>query len=257
MELFDTHTHLNAKVYRDKLEEVIKDAHENQVRYMNVVGFDHETNGRANEIAMQYDGIYATAGLHPTDAHLFGESDVLAIEEYIKQDITVAVGECGLDYYWQKDTKQQQKEIFQAQIELAKTYQKPIIVHMRDATMDTYEQLKEATKDGRLTGVMHSFSGSAEMALKFLDLGLYISLAGPVTFKNARTPKEVAEVVPIDRLLIETDCPYLTPHPYRGKENRPGLVHLVAETIAEIKQISIEELAQHTTENAKRLFQIK
>lgn len=257
MQLYDTHTHLNADVYDDKLEETIADAVDQGVAYMNVVGFDKETNRKANAIASRYEGIYASAGLHPTDAHLFTQKDIEEVETYLKQEKTVAVGECGLDYYWQKDTKVVQKEIFWAQIELSKKYNKPLIIHVRDAIQDAYELLLEASRDGKLRGVMHSYSGSPEMAERFVDLGLYISLGGPVTFKNAKVPKDVAVAVPMERLLIETDCPYLTPHPYRGKENRPGHVRLVAEAIADLRGISLEELAERTTHNAKALFQIK
>lgn len=257
MILYDTHSHINADTYQKKLKETIEDARSQGVTLMNVVGFDRETNQKANEIALNYKGIYASAGLHPVDAHEFTDEDLKEVEAYLKQDITVAVGECGLDYYWHKDTKEIQKEIFKKQIELSRKYKKPLIIHVRDAMQDTYDILEEASKDGQLQGVMHCYSGSSEMAKRFLDLGLYISLGGPVTFKNAKEPKEVAKVVPLDRLLIETDSPYLTPHPYRGKENRPALVKLVAQSIAELRGLSLEELAHHTTENAKRLFQIK
>ena len=163
----------------------------------------------------------------------------------------MAIGECGLDYYWHKETKTRQIAYFEKQIELAKKYQKPIIIHVRDAFNDSYEVLKKATSDGLLKGVMHCFSGSKEMALRFIDLGFYISLGGPVTFKNARVPKEVAKVVPLDRLMIETDCPYLAPHPYRGKENKPSYLPLIAKEIAEIRNVSLDEVAYHTTNNAK------
>lgn len=254
---YDTHAHLNADHYQDKLEAIIEDAHENGVSYINVVGFDRKTNALAHKIALSHDNIYASAGLHPSDIQDFTEEDLKTVEDYLKQDITVAVGECGLDYYWNKETKAKQIDFFKKQIDLSKKYRKPLIIHVRDAILDSYDVLKEASKDGLLTGVMHCYSGSSEMAKKFLDLGLYISLGGPVTFKNAKVPKEVAEMVPLDRLLIETDCPYLAPHPYRGKENKPGFLPLIAEKIAEIKSMSVSELALKTTENGKQLFRIK
>lgn len=256
IELYDTHAHLNSEAYIDKLERTILEAENQGVKFINVVGFDRETNERAHQIAIRFPHIYATAGLHPVDAHLFDETDFTLLEAYLRQEITVAVGECGLDYYWHKDTKAVQQEVFVRQIELAKKYQKPLVIHMRDSVQDTYDLLK-ANQDGRLTGVMHSYSGSVEMAKQFLNLGFHISLAGPVTFKNAVTPKEVAQIVPLDMLLIETDCPYLTPHPYRGKENQPAYVKYVAEVIADLRGISVEEVAKQTTENALRLFQIK
>jgi len=254
---YDTHAHLNADTFKDNLAEIINEAYEMEVKYINVVGFDPKTNALANEIALNHDFIYASAGLHPSDIHLFTDTDLKQLEVYLEQDITVAVGECGLDYYWHKESKEKQILFFKKQIELSKIYQKPLIIHVRDAISDCYEVLKEASIDGLLKGVMHCFSGSAEMAQKFIDLGLFISIGGPVTFKNAKTPKEVAKSVPLDRLLIETDCPYLAPHPYRGKQNKPSYVSLVAQEIANIKEISIEEVATYTTRNAKKLFQIK
>ncbi len=251
---YDTHAHLNADVYTEKLEEIIAQAKESQVTHMNVVGFDPLTNKRANEICLSHSNLYATCGLHPSDVMNFTEKDLQDLEFYLKQDITVAVGECGLDYYWHKETKEKQIDYFKKQIELSKKYHKPLIIHVRDAILDSYEVLKEASTDGLLQGVMHCFSGSVEMARQFLDLGLYISLAGPVTFKNAKTPKEVAKIVPLDKLLIETDCPYLAPHPYRGKENKPSYVTLVAEEIARLREIELTELGRITTENAFRLF---
>lgn len=253
---YDTHAHINADVFDNNVEEIINEAFLANVGYINVVGFDRLTNKKANEIALCHQNIYASAGLHPVDAHIFTNDDFYLLEEYLKQDVTKAVGECGLDYYWNKDTKDIQFEVFKRQIDLSKKYQKPLIIHVRDAYEDAYDILKEASKDNKLAGVMHCFAGSSQMVKKFLDLGLYISLGGPVTFKNAKKPKEVAKVVPIDRLLIETDCPYLTPHPFRGKLNKPSLVPIVAEKIAEIKDISLKEVEEYTTNNAKLLFKI-
>lgn len=254
---YDTHAHLNADVFNENLEAIIKEANEALVSYINVVGFDPKTNELANKIAKSHEFIYASSGLHPADIDDFSLTDLKEVEEYLKQDVTVAVGECGLDYYWHKETKEKQIEYFKKQIELSKKYQKPLIIHVRDAIQDAYDVLYEASKDGLLQGVMHCFSGSKEMAMRFLDLGLYISLGGPVTFKNAVEPKEVAKIVPLDKLLIETDCPYLAPHPYRGKVNKPAYVPLVAKAIASIKDISIEDVARNTTNNAKKLFKIE
>jgi TatD DNase family protein len=161
----------------------------------------------------------------------------------------------GLDYHWDKSPKDVQMEVFRKQIRLAKKVGLPIIIHNREATADIVNILKEE-EASRVGGIMHCFSGSAETALECINMNFYISLGGPVTFKNAKKPKEVAAAVPLDRLLIETDCPYLAPHPYRGKRNEPSYVKLVAEQIAEIKQLTIEEVSQATTENAKKLFGI-
>jgi TatD DNase family protein len=166
----------------------------------------------------------------------------------------VGIGECGLDFYWDKDHKEAQVSVFKKQIEWSFKYDKPLIIHMRDATELTYETLKQFAP---LKGIMHCYSGSAEMALKFIELGLHISLGGPVTFKNAKAPKEVAKIVKEDRLLIETDAPFLSPHPFRGKTNEPARVKLVAEKIAELRNESFEQVATYTTKNAVELFKLK
>ncbi|MDF2700975.1 MAG: TatD family deoxyribonuclease [Haloplasmataceae bacterium] len=254
---YDTHTHLNADDFKENYDEIIKEANSLNVKYLNIVGFDKNTNFLANQIAKKYENIFASAGLHPTDVNNFDETDLREVENYLKQDITVAVGECGLDYYWHKETRERQIEFFKKQIDLSKKYNKPLIIHVRDAMQDAYDVLYEASKDHKLKGVMHCYSGSSEMANRFVNLGLYISLGGPVTFKNAKEPKEVAKIVPLDRLLIETDCPFLAPHPYRGKQNKPVYVTLVAEEIAALRGLTIEEVGNVTTNNAKRLFNIK
>jgi TatD DNase family protein len=161
----------------------------------------------------------------------------------------------GLDYYWDKSPKEIQKEVFRKQIRLAKKVKLPIVIHNRDATSDIVEILKEENA-AEVGGIMHCFSGSVEVARECVEMNFYISLGGPVTFKNAKKPKEVAAEIPLEKLLIETDCPYLTPHPYRGKRNEPAYVKLVAEEIAEIKGLPLEEVAKATTENAKKVFGI-
>lgn len=171
------------------------------------------------------------------------EDDLQWIEELSNHPKVVAIGEMGLDYHWDKSPKDVQMEVFRKQIRLAKKVGLPIIIHNREATADIVNILKEE-EASRVGGIMHCFSGSAETALECINMNFYISLGGPVTFKNAKKPKEVAAAVPLDRLLIETDCPYLAPHPYRGKRNEPSYVKLVAEQIAEIKQLTIEEVSR-------------
>lgn len=254
--LFDTHVHLNADQFFDDRDEVIQRALDAGVTNMVVVGFDRKTIPLALEIAEQYDFIYAAIGWHPVDAIDMKEEDLLWIEELSTHPKVVAIGEMGLDYHWDKSPKDIQKEVFRKQIQLAKKLKMPIIIHNREATEDVITILEEERAD-EVGGIMHCYSDHVEYVQRCLDLGFYISLGGPVTFKNAKDPKEVAKIVPLDRLLIETDCPYLAPHPHRGKRNEPAYVKLVAETIAEIKGISLEELAQRTTENAKKLFSIK
>ncbi len=252
---FDTHAHLNAEQYNEDLQEVIDRALSEGISNIVVVGFDRPTIEKAMELTEQYEFIYASVGWHPVDAIDMTEEDLLWIEELSSHPKVVALGEMGLDYYWDKSPKDIQKEVFRKQIRLAKKVKLPIVIHNRDATADIVEILKEEGA-GEVGGIMHCFSGSPEIAQECVDMNFYISLGGPVTFKNAKKPKEVADVIPLEKLLIETDCPYLTPHPHRGKRNEPSYVKLVAEQIAEIKGLSTEEVAQATTENAKKLFGI-
>ncbi|WP_110114662.1 TatD family hydrolase [Bacillus sp. CGMCC 1.16541] len=253
--LFDTHVHLNADQYESDLEEVIERAKEAGVENMVVVGFDRKTIHRAMEIVEQYDFIYAAVGWHPVDAIDMTEEDLEWIEELAAHPKVVAIGEMGLDYHWDKSPKDVQKDVFRKQVRLARKVKLPIIIHNRDATEDVVEILREENVE-EVGGIMHCFTGSLEIAKQCIDMNMYISFGGPVTFKNAKKPKEVATELPLDRLLIETDCPYLTPHPYRGKRNEPGYVTYVAEQIAKLKGITYEELAQKTTANAKKLFGI-
>ncbi|MFS0891476.1 TatD family hydrolase [Peribacillus frigoritolerans] len=253
--LFDTHVHVNAEQFNEDLEDVIERAKEAGVDNMVVVGFDRPTIIRAMVLIETYDFMYAAVGWHPVDAIDMTEDDLQWIEELSNHPKVVAIGEMGLDYHWDKSPKDVQMEVFRKQIRLAKKVGLPIIIHNREATADIVNILKEE-EASRVGGIMHCFSGSAETALECINMNFYISLGGPVTFKNAKKPKEVAAAVPLDRLLIETDCPYLAPHPYRGKRNEPSYVKLVAEQIAEIKQLTIEEVSQATTENAKKLFGI-
>ncbi|MBU8733083.1 TatD family hydrolase [Cytobacillus pseudoceanisediminis] len=252
---FDTHAHLNAEQYNEDLQEVIDRALDEGISNIVVVGFDRPTIEKAMELTEKYDFIYASVGWHPVDAIDMTEDDLRWIEELSSHPKVVALGEMGLDYYWDKSPKDIQQEVFRKQIRLAKKVNLPIVIHNRDATADIVEILKEEGA-GEVGGIMHCFSGSPEIAKECVDMNFFISLGGPVTFKNAKKPKEVADVIPLEKLLIETDCPYLTPHPFRGKRNEPSYVKLVAEQIAEIKGLSVEEVAQATTENAKKLFGI-
>ncbi|MFJ5625227.1 TatD family hydrolase [Peribacillus loiseleuriae] len=253
--LFDTHVHLNDKQFEEDLEEVIQRTKESGVSNVVVVGFDRPTITRAMELVEEYDFIYAAVGWHPVDAIDMTDEDLHWIEELAAHPKVVAIGEMGLDYHWDKSPKDIQKDVFRKQIKLAKKVKLPIIIHNREATADIIEILKEENAH-EVGGIMHCFSGSPEIAKECVEMNFYISLGGPVTFKNAKKPKEVAAEIPLDRLLIETDCPYLAPHPFRGKRNEPAYVKLVAEQIAEIKEITLEEVAKATTWNAKKLFGI-
>lgn len=254
--LIDTHAHINATQFESDLEEVIARAKDEGVSTIVVVGFDRATITKAMELIEIYDNIYATIGWHPVDAIDMTDEDLEWIEGLASHPKVVAIGEMGLDYYWDKSPKNIQKEVFRKQIALAKKVKLPIVIHNRDATADVVEILKEEGAS-EVGGIMHCFTGSYEVAKQCMDMNFYISFGGPVTFKNAKVPKEVATKIPLDRLLVETDCPYLTPHPFRGKRNEPSYVKLVAEQIAELKGITFEELAQQTSDNARKLFDIK
>jgi TatD DNase family protein len=253
--LFDTHTHLNAEQFEEDYKEVIERAREAGVSRMVVVGFDRPTITRAMELIELYDELYASVGWHPVDAVDMTDSDLTWIESLAKHPKVVALGEMGLDYHWDKSPAEIQKKIFRVQIQLAKMLKLPIIIHNREATKDIIQILdEEGAKD--VGGIMHCFSADWKAARLCLDMNFHISFGGPVTFKNAEETREVAKKIPLDRLLIETDCPFLSPHPFRGKRNEPARVRLIAEQLAELKGLSLEELGLITTQNANRLFQI-
>ncbi|WP_025116345.1 TatD family hydrolase [Lysinibacillus fusiformis] len=251
----DTHVHLNADQYEEDLQDVINRALEAKVEKMVVIGFDRKTIERTMELIEQYDFVYGVIGWHPVDAIDCTQEDLEWIEELAAHPKIVGIGETGLDYYWYKSPKDVQQALFRKQIQLAQKINLPIIIHNRDATGDVVNILREENA-ASVGGVMHCFSGSVETARECIAMNFMISLGGPVTFKNARLPKEVATEIPLEHLMIETDAPYLAPHPYRGKRNEPAFVPLVAEEIARLKGLTIEEIAQATTDNAKIFFGI-
>ncbi|HAK05536.1 MAG TPA: hydrolase TatD [Firmicutes bacterium] len=254
MKLIDTHCHLNDAKLLPEVDRIIRDAINNGVAIMQVVGYDLESSLEAIHLAEQYDEIFAIIGIHPTEIKNDIDNQLMRIEELGKHPKVIAIGETGLDFYWQKSNEQHklQKEIFNKHIDIANHLRLPIVVHSRDAIEATLELLKQ--KAPKYGGVMHCYSGPKELVSSFVALGLYISLAGPVTFLNARVPKDVATIVPSDRLLIETDSPYLAPHPYRGKQNEPQYLPRVAEAIATLRRTTLVEVANMTTDNATRLF---
>lgn len=253
--LIDTHVHLNAPQYNDDLEEVIVRARENGLEKMVVIGCDRPSIERTMELIEEYDDIYGVIGWHPVDAIDCTDEDLKWIEELSAHKKIVGIGETGLDYHWDKSPKDVQKKLFRKQLALAKRVGLPIIIHNRESTEDCVEILKEENAE-EIGGIMHAFSADKKTADEIIAMNFYVSLGGPVTFKNAQLPKDIAVHVPLDRLLIETDAPYLTPHPFRGKRNEPAHVKLVAEKIAELRGMSYEELAGATTENAKKLYNI-
>lgn len=249
---FNTHTHLNSdELYYDR-DYYIQNCLKLDVNAMVVVGYDMKSSKRAVEIASQNEFIYATVGISPNDLEGILEEDLKVIEELASHEKVVAIGEIGLDYYYDED-KELQKAMFLKQIDIAKKVNKPIVIHCRDAYEDTYHIVEKA----KIKGIMHCYSGSDQMAMRFIKLGYYISLAGPVTFKNAKMPKLVAQNVPLESLLIETDDPYMAPVPYRGKMNEPANVIYIAKEIAKLKHIKEDEVAIQTYKNALKAFHIE
>ncbi|MGI6711307.1 MAG: TatD family hydrolase [Bacillota bacterium] len=253
--LFDTHAHLNDEQFVDDFPEVIKRAQEEGVIHIAVVGSDLFSSLEAVKIAGLYDGIYGVIGVHPHAADTLNEEVLTKLRLMAQESKVVAIGEIGLDYYYNYSPEDIQKKAFREQIILAKELGKPIVIHDREAHGDTMRILKEE-KAGANGGILHCFSGSWEMARECLDLGFYISFAGPVTFHNATRLGDIARKVPLDRILVETDCPYLSPHPYRGKRNEPARVRVVAEKIAQLREISLEKFIEMATKNAFQAYRI-
>lgn len=254
--IFDTHCHLNSEELYSRIDEVLSDARKVGVDKFLVVGWDKESSLLAIKLAHQYEGIYAAIGFHPTDIDGVTEEDFQEVMNHINDPKVVAVGEIGLDYHWVKDLtqRQKQKEWFIKQIKFANEHKKPISIHNREAFEDCLKILKEYPP--LYSGVMHCYSGSVELLKDVLDLGLYIGLDGPLTFTNAKTPKEVCESVPLERLLVETDSPYLSPHPLRGTVNEPKNIALVIDEITRIKGISKKHILDVIYENSCRVFHV-
>lgn len=253
--IFDSHTHLNAEQFAADIPETLARAKELGVTEMAVVGFDTPTIEKSLELSQHYQSIQSIIGWHPTEAGSYTPMIEKKLQEQLDQPKVVALGEIGLDYYWMEDPKEVQAQVFKRQIAIAKEMNLPISIHTREALEDTYAILKAADIK-EIGGIMHSFSGDSEWMKKFLDLGMHISLSGVVTFKKAIDVQTVAQEVPLDSLLVETDAPYLAPVPYRGKRNEPGYTRYVVEKIAELRMSSIEEIAKATTTNAHRLFRL-
>ena len=251
--LFDSHAHIGDKQFDNDREDVIRRAEENGVTHILNVGYDLEASRASVKLADRHERIYAAVGIHPHDAASVTDNTLEEIRRLARHEKVVALGEMGLDYYRNLSPKAKQQQVFKEQIRLAKELKLPIIVHDRDAHQDTIDILKEEGANA-VGGILHCFSGSWAMAKQCLQLGFYISLAGPVTFKNARRPQEVARLIDINRLLVETDCPYLAPEPKRGKRNEPAYVKYVAEKIAELRRDSFEELAFITFNNTKKVI---
>ena len=254
--LIDTHAHIDMDDYSADFQEMLKRAEENGVKKIIIPGVEPSTFERIFNLTEKYENIYGCVGIHPEELDSYNEDAEEKIKYYLQKPKIVALGEVGLDYYWDKSRIELQKEIFEKQIYMAKEAGKPIVVHDREAHQDTFEILKKT--GAKETGVvMHCFSGSPEFALQCVKEGFFIALGGVVTFKNAKKMKEVAQVVPLESLLVETDSPYLTPVPFRGKRNEPSYVKYSAEEIAKLRGTTFNEISDATTKNALKVFHIE
>ncbi|RJQ41036.1 MAG: YchF/TatD family DNA exonuclease [Nitrospiraceae bacterium] len=252
--MIDTHCHLEMKPFDDDREDVLKRAKDAGIEAVITVGSDMKGNTGSLRLSEKYDFIYSSVGIHPHDANDFTEEIYQQIKTWASSlPKVVAIGETGLDYHYDNSPRDMQKEVFKKHLLLAKELELPVIIHSREAKKDTLEILADS---GISSGVLHCFSGDMDMAEKAMEMGFYISIAGPVTFKNASKLREITEAIPDDYLLIETDAPYLTPEPFRGKRNEPSFLVNTAEKIAEARKVSLEDIARITTLNARRLFRI-
>lgn len=250
---FDTHTHLDDEKFDTDRDELIASFKDEGLTLAVNIGANIKTSENSIALAEKYDFIYASVGVHPNDVGDMTESDLAQLEEWAKHPRVVAIGEIGLDYHYDEPEPEIQKVWFERQLRLAQKLNMPYIIHDRDAHADVLEIIKRV---GYFNGVMHCFSGSAEMARQVTDLGMYVSIAGQVTFKNAPKVQAVAQAVPLDKLLIETDSPYLTPEPFRGKRNNSAYVKYTAQKIAELRGMDVAEIARITMENGKRFYNI-
>ncbi|WP_295158579.1 TatD family hydrolase [Selenomonas sp. AE3005] len=253
-ELIDTHTHLNDGKFAGKEPEVIERARQAGVTRIINMGDTLASSQKAVELAAAHAGVYAGVGIHPEEIYELGAADDDQLAAWTEQPRVVAIGEIGLDYYWEKDADKRalQRRMFIHQLDLARQLHLPVCIHDREAHGDTMAILK---KEGRgLRGVMHCFSGSWEMAQELYKMGWYIGVDGPLTYKNAAKLPEIVEKFPLERILVETDAPYLAPVPMRGKQNEPAFVRYVAEKVAEIKGISVETVAKQTSCNGAELY---
>ena len=260
MEFFDTHSHYNDEKFDEDREEIIKSTYESGVTRFVCAGYNIESSQKAIEMSQKYEFIYSICGISPNDIPQSEQElwkDIAEITKIVKENKTnkiVAIGEIGLDYYWNKENKELQKEAFIKQIDLANEMDMPIVIHSRDASIDTIDIIREHLV--RKAGIFHCCQFNQEMIRQALELGYYISFAGPVTFKNSKNALDVVKMIPLNRILIETDSPYLAPEPNRGKRNDSRNVKFIAQKIADFKEMTIEEIAKITYENANKIFRI-
>jgi len=255
MEFFDSHAHYNDEKFNEDRDELIKSIYNEGVTRIINAGYSLESSKKALEIAKDYDFMNVIVGISPNDIDEFKKEDLQEIERLAKDNKVVAIGEIGLDYYWNKENKDLQKEVFISQIQIANKLNLPIIIHTREAIYDTLEILKNNNCNKK--GIFHCCPLNVDLVREGLKLGFYISFAGPITFKNSKNADETIKMVPLDRMLIETDCPYLSPEPLRGKRNDSRNVKYMAQKIADVKGLTLGEVAKATYNNAKTVFGIK
>ena len=251
---FDSHAHYDDERFDEDREALIESLKSKGVDYIVNAAADMKSCFTSLELAHQYDFIFSSVGVHPHDVKDLTEKDIETMEKLAEDAKVVAVGEIGLDYYYDNSPRDDQRKWFNRQLEMAKKLYLPVIIHSREASEETYDIIMAS---GVKEGVIHCFSGSLELAKEYVKRGFYIGVGGSLTFKNAKKTVRVVEGIELEHILIETDCPYLTPVPYRGERNDSSYLQFVVEKIAEIKGISVEEVAKITSENAKRLFRIK
>ena len=260
MEFFDSHSHYNDEKFNEDREQIIKETYEAGITKFVCAGYNIESSLFSLEISKKYEFIYSICGISPNDIPQSEQQlwkDIAEISKIVKENKSkklVAIGEIGLDYYWNKENKELQKQAFIKQIELANELELPIVIHSRDASVDTIDIIRN--NKVKKAGIFHCCQLNQELVRQALELGYYISFAGPITFKNSKNAPEIIKMVPMDRILIETDSPYLSPEPNRGKRNDCRNVRYVAQKIADVKGLTVEEVAQKTYENAIRIFQI-
>lgn len=255
--MIDSHAHLDDRKFNKDQEDLIGRFDEDGLEFVVNIGSDIETSRASVALAQKYEKIYAAIGIHPHDADSYNEKIEQELIALSKEDKVVALGEIGLDYYYDNSPREVQKEVFERQLELAHSLNLPIVIHSREATKDTFDRIKNHLEKYPEDKVLiHCFSGSLETMKEYIRLGCYIALGGAVTFKNARVPKEVAIEVPLDRLLLETDSPYLTPEPLRGKRNEPSYVRYVGDFIANLRKMNLDDLLEKTAENTKEFYGI-
>jgi TatD DNase family protein len=255
--LIDSHCHLNFNAFDEDRPDVVARAKaEGVVAFINP-GTNLQDSQQIIVLAEEIPELYAAVGVHPNDAAAFDQAALAQLRELAGHPKVVAIGEIGLDYYWDEAPRPVQRRVFEQQLALAKEIGKPVIIHQRDSAVDTMDVLRQWGANGDHPGlVLHSFSGDQAMAEEAIDLGFYIGLSGPVTFKNARELPGIVASLPPERLLIETDAPFLSPHPFRGKRNEPARVKLVAERVAELQNLTLAETSRRLTENTISLFKL-